>query len=206
MMKHVDLQLQGTYMSAKKISMSSYPGFVFSFDDFYLSSNNLAIFETTFSNFNETLNQYITSSTLLDWIRIALSVRVATDGPSFKEVFEKQNSGTYNNQWVVVDYNKLNSVDSGLPEGTVTVSEQLPGYVFYKDFSKEVEETGYFGSFNVPNIEETIAMGNITANAQGNKAFWNHPTECCRAKIAKDNVDSIVDMDSIKKFMKLNQY
>jgi len=34
-------------------------------------------------------------------------------------------SGTYNNEWMIFDYNKLSS--SGLADGAFTVLEQLPG-------------------------------------------------------------------------------
>ncbi|EDR29576.1 hypothetical protein, conserved [Entamoeba dispar SAW760] len=205
-MKHFDINLNNEYLSAKKVSFSSYPGFVFSFDDFYMTSNDLAIIETTFTNFNTTLNQYIHSNTLLDWIRIVLAVRASKNGKEFHDIFEKQNSGTYNNQWIVVDYKLFNSVESGIPEGTLTVSEQIPGYVFFKDFSTSLESTGYFGSFNVPEIQETIEMSNTTANAQGNKAFWNSPTECCRAKIFEKYAPKVMNMNDMKKMMKYNDY
>ncbi|KAL7719857.1 Phospholipase B-like [Entamoeba marina] len=205
-MKHFDLQLNADFIKAKKVSFSSYPGFVFSFDDFYMTSTNLAIIETTFSNFNTSLYEYVKPTTLLDWIRITISVRMATTGQEFKDIFEKYNSGTYNNQWVIVNYNIFNSVEDGIPEGSLTVVEQLPGHVYIEDYSSQLETDSYFGSFNVPAIEETIEMGNVTANAQGNNAYWNSPTECCRAKIFDAYAPSVTDMDKMKKMMKYNDY
>nr|BAN41243.1 hypothetical protein, conserved [Entamoeba invadens] len=206
-MKYFNIQLSSDYLSAKEVSFSSYPGFVFSFDDFYMTSNNLAIFETTFPNFNTDLNKFIVPETILDWLRIVVAVRHSDNGDDFFESFKKENSGTYNNQWIVVDYDLLNSVEDGIPEKTFTVSEQLPGYMYFQDFSKSLEETGYFGSYNLPAIQETIDMSNLMEHAQTPKdKFWNSPTGCCRANIFRANAPAVNDMDAMKKMMKYNKW
>ena len=38
-------------------------------------------------------------------------------------------SGTYNNQWMIVDYNKLKESPRDLSDGVFTVAEQIPGDV-----------------------------------------------------------------------------
>ena len=38
-------------------------------------------------------------------------------------------SGTYNNQWMIVDYNKLKESPQELSDGVFTVAEQIPGDV-----------------------------------------------------------------------------
>ena len=38
-------------------------------------------------------------------------------------------SGTYNNQWMIVDYKKLRESPRDLSDGVFTVAEQIPGDV-----------------------------------------------------------------------------
>jgi hypothetical protein len=40
------------------------------------------------------------------------------------ENFKRENSGTYNNQWMVLDYNKLRESPKDLVNGTFMVAEQ----------------------------------------------------------------------------------
>lgn len=204
-MKHFTFNLKHSSVASKTVSFSSYPGFVFSFDDFYETSHGLTIFETTFSNFNDDLWQYVVPTTVLDWIRITVAVRAATDGPSFKTWFEPHNSGTYNNQWVVVDYNVF-ATGTGVPKGTLTIVEQLPGNMFIGDMSELLESQGYFGSYNTPWLQETIELAHVMENAQGNDAFWNSPTECCRANIFARDAPKVDTLDAMKKIMKYNDY
>jgi hypothetical protein len=59
------------FVPAESISMSSYPGMLFSMDDYYLMSSGLAVMETTIENYNNDLWKNVTStnsvSQLKDW-------------------------------------------------------------------------------------------------------------------------------------------
>lgn len=39
-----------------------------------------------------------------EWIRTIVANRIGVDGKSWSDFFSMHNSGTYNNQWMVVDY------------------------------------------------------------------------------------------------------
>ena len=56
-------------------------------------------------------------------------------------------SGTYNNQWMVVDSSKMGS-NGKLSEGALTVSEQLPGQFVSKDQTEVLKRQGYWASYN----------------------------------------------------------
>ena len=47
---------------SESISMSSYPGMVYSMDDFYTLSSGLAVMETTIINYNHDLWKNVTTS------------------------------------------------------------------------------------------------------------------------------------------------
>lgn len=57
--------------------------------------------EEIFTHFGSDSNVKIQ---LQEWIRTIVANRVATDGKSWSNYFSMHNSGTYNNQWMVVDY------------------------------------------------------------------------------------------------------
>jgi hypothetical protein len=87
-----------------RIAFSSYPGNLFSTDDWYTLSSGLAVTETTIDNHNTTLWKHVVpTGTVLTWIRTMVANRLATNGPDWASSFSKYNSGTYNNEFHVVD-------------------------------------------------------------------------------------------------------
>ncbi|RCN29857.1 lysophospholipase [Ancylostoma caninum] len=110
-------------------SMASYPGLLYSSDDFALMSSGLAVIETTISVFDLTLfNNTNAVGQLPTWIRAIISNQMARDAREWCKIYGKYNSGTYNNQWAVLDYNKF-SPNKPLPEyGLFYVLEQMPNF------------------------------------------------------------------------------
>jgi hypothetical protein len=78
------------------------------------------------------------------------------------EAFARANSGTYNNEFHVVDYNlfeaSLRQAPSTLPgrpalrlvPGVLTIVDQLPGNVEIQDRTDWLQEKGYWASYNRP--------------------------------------------------------
>ncbi len=117
-------------------------------DDFYLTKANLAIIETTIGNSNPVLWQYVTPQTNLYWIRIQVATRLAHGTVDWAEWFALYNSGTYNNQWMVVDYKKF-IPGAQLLDGLFLVLEQIPGTVLWEDKTKVLQAQGYWSSYNI---------------------------------------------------------
>lgn len=68
-------------------------------------------------------------------VRVMVANRLSQFGSQWARYFEKHNSGTYNNMWMVVDYKKLDEEE--IPtEGVLTVLEQLPHMVVIHDETK----------------------------------------------------------------------
>ncbi|XP_049269937.1 putative phospholipase B-like 2 [Rhipicephalus sanguineus] len=108
------------------ITMSSYPGCLNSFDDFHLTSAGLAVMETSLKNTNHQLLRRVRPNAgPLTWVRNMVASRLATSGSQWAAVFSRFNSGTYNNQWMVLDY-KLFMPGQSIQPGTLWLVEQLP--------------------------------------------------------------------------------
>uniref|UniRef100_A0A8D2JJS9 Phospholipase B-like n=1 Tax=Sciurus vulgaris TaxID=55149 RepID=A0A8D2JJS9_SCIVU len=78
-----------------ELAFSSYPGTIFSCDDFYILGSQLVALETTIGNKNPALWKYVQpEGCVLEWIRNVAANRLALDGATWTDTFKKFNSGT----------------------------------------------------------------------------------------------------------------
>merc|ERR1719272_1510458 len=127
------------------VSMSSFPGVLASADDFY-QVEKVVVLETTTTVYNHELLAAAKPQALPYWIRAMTANYLAKTGPEWMNVFQKHNSGTYNNMWMVVDYSKF-TPGLPLPNGLFTVGEQLPDYFHFEDQTHTLSY-GYWPSYN----------------------------------------------------------
>merc|ERR1719336_1113988 len=188
--------------SLAPVAMSSYPGFLSSSDDYY-QVGHLLVMETTLPNYNNDLFDLVKPQSLPFWIRVMASHRIATDGSSWMEVFQRHNSGTYNNMWMVVDYGKF-IPGRPLVDGTFTVGEQLPGYFHYEDQTK-VLEYGYWPSYNAARYPETARLirQDVMERTRGN-AFSYQLVE--RAQIFRRDEATVASDEDMQRIMRYNQF
>jgi len=188
--------------SATPISMSSYPGMLASTDDFY-QVGHLLVMETTLPNYNNDLYSLIVPEALPFWIRSMVANRLAASGPEWMEVFQKYNSGTYNNMWMVVDYSKF-TPHKPLIAGTLTVGEQLPRYFHYEDQTKTLEY-GYWPSYNAARYPETARLikQDVMELKKGN-SFSYQLVE--RAQIFRRDEATVKSDETMQRLMRYNQF
>ncbi|KAL4451415.1 hypothetical protein ABPG77_009487 [Micractinium sp. CCAP 211/92] len=146
--KHYSLQLHHPALRLRRMSFSSYPGELSSDDDFCLLSTGLVVLQTTNSVFNKTLYSLLSPESVLSWQRARIASFLADDGRGWTDVMPQHNSGTGNNQWMVVDL-KLFKPGHELPPGLLWVVEQMPGLVVASDQTGTLER-GYWPSYNIP--------------------------------------------------------
>jgi hypothetical protein len=108
----------------------------------------MAIIETTIGNSNPALWKYVTPQLNLYWIRIQIASRLAHGTQDWAKWFSLYNSGTYNNQWMILDY-KLFTPGGLLPDGLFLVLEQIPGDVVYEDKTYILRERSFWPSYNI---------------------------------------------------------
>uniref|UniRef100_A0A914UZU6 Phospholipase B-like n=1 Tax=Plectus sambesii TaxID=2011161 RepID=A0A914UZU6_9BILA len=186
-------------------SMSGYPGTLASIDDFVLLSSGLAVTETTIENHNLELYKFTTPSTILSWIRSQIAHRLANSGKEWAEIFSKYNSGTYNNQWMVIDY-KLFTPGQPLPaEGLLYVLEQMPGYVEHSDRTHVLKDQGYWPSYNRAYYERIFNISNCWPMVQKFGDYYSY-SMAPRGRIFRRDQHTVVDMKSLQRMMRYNDY
>ncbi|XP_055555441.1 putative phospholipase B-like 2 [Falco cherrug] len=185
---------------------SSYPGTIFSGDDFYILSSGLVALETTIGNNNPARWKYLDPrGSVLEWLRNIVANRLARSGPEWAAIFRRFNSGTYNNQWMVVDYNAFTPGRANPPPGLLTVLEQIPGLVVAADQTELLYQQGYWASYNLPYFEEIF---NASGNPELVKKYgdWFTYDKNPRAQIFRRNQTLVHDLDSMVRLMRSNNY
>ena len=121
------------------ISMTSYPGSLYSLDDFYIISSRLVTTESTLFVYDKSLYERNTpEGSVWEPVRAMTANRLSRTGSEWGGVFERANSGTYNNQWMVAEPKS----------GRLWVTEQLPGKVTSNEVTEQVRSQGYWASYN----------------------------------------------------------
>nr|XP_027779052.1 putative phospholipase B-like 2 [Marmota flaviventris] len=185
---------------------SSYPGTIFSCDDFYILGSQLVALETTIGNRNAALWKYVQpEGCVLEWIRNLVANRLALDGAIWTDVFKRFNSGTYNNQWMIVDYKAFVPGQTSPGGRVLTVLEQLPGLVVVADKTSELYDMTYWASYNIPAFETVFNASGLQALVAqyGN---WFSYDKNPRAQIFQRNQSLVRDMDSMIRLMRYNNF
>jgi len=202
--KHYELHYSEKYTKAHSVSFSSYPGNLCSGDDFYITSQEMVVMETTNNVMNNTLYYNVTTQSVPYWIRIGVSNRMSDSGPEWMKHMALYNSGTYNNQWMVVDF-KLFTPGSPIVANTLWVAEQIPGYFVSADQTQTLMTQGYWPSYNVPFYP---FIYNISLYPEYFAKYGDDYsyTSSSRANIFRRDEPFVQNMDDMKAIMRYNEY
>jgi len=185
------------------MSFSSYPGFLESLDDFYMLSSGLAMLQTTNGIINQTIYDKVHPDSLFAWQRVRLANSMAHSGKEWAKLVSLHNSGTYNNQYMVIDYN-LFEPGKPLKPGTLWVVEQIPGLVEHADVTEQLER-GYWPSYNVPYFPEIYKQSGYPELVEKKGVEFSYQM-APRAQIFRRDQGNVVDMESFKYIMRYNNY
>jgi len=166
-------------------------------------SNGLVVLETSNAILNRSLYDLVKPQSLLAWHRIRVANMVANNGKEWSDIIKRYNSGTYNNQYMVIDYNKF-EVGKTLNPGTLWVSEQIPGLVVAADVTDQLIR-GYWPSYNVPYFKEIYERSGYPEFVKKHGIDFSYQM-CPRAKIFRRDQNKVVDFESFKDIMRYNNY
>lgn len=98
------------------------------------------------------------------FVRAMVANRLASDGLTWTKLFKRHNSGTYNNQWLVINYSLFRPGHIMPKYGLLYVLEQMPGLIETRDVTKDFLDQTYWASYNVPfspTIFQTSGQGDM---------------------------------------------
>ena len=192
---------------SKTIAFSSYPGSLSSIDDFYYLESKLLVMETTNYIFNLTLYKDVSTNSLLTWVRVMVANRLASSSEDWTNIFEKENSGTYNAQFMILDINKINLNNKTIPDKTLMIIEQIPGETETNDVTNKLKE-GYWPSYNIAYSKEIYNKSGYIDFLRDSLDLiqYYHYNESSRAQIFKRDQNKIKSSDYFKKMLRYNDY
>ncbi|XP_026332845.1 putative phospholipase B-like 2 [Hyposmocoma kahamanoa] len=180
-------------------------------DDFYIISSGLVSAETTIGNSNRTLFEKVNPiGTIMEFVRAMIANRLARSGKEWVHIFRKHNSGTYNNQWYIVDYKKFRPRTQEQPEpvienGLLYIIEQLPGYTEAADLTLELKQQTYFPSYNIPYFPGVFNLSGGWVRVQTYGDWFGYHTNP-RAKIIKEKQGKIRNLRDMYYTMRYNDF
>ena len=145
----------------------------------------------------------VTAHSLYAWQRVRIANALSTTGEEWYHYVSNQNSGTYNNQYMVINY-RLFEVNEPLQDGLLWVIEQIPGYMEGADMT-QILERGYWGSYNVPAFESIYNRSGYPQLVDSH-GVENSYDLAPRARIFRRDANEIQDLESYKAFLRYNDY
>ena len=194
-------------VKSKVVAFPSYPGIFFSQDDFYYLDSNLLVMETTNQVLKESVFNKTTPYALLTWVRAIVANRLASSAEEWTHLFQKENSGTYNNQYMILDLNLIDLKNKTIPEKSFMIIEQIPGEMEITDVTDVLKERGYWPSYNIPYSEKLYNICGYPEILNDTEKIPNYDyNNCSRANIFRREQKNIKNIEDFKNMMRYNDY
>lgn len=195
----------------RHVHFSASPGLLASLDDFYVvhsPSTKLVVIETTNDLYNPALFELVTPRSCLCWARAIAANAIAISSPSWASAFSFHASGTYTNQWQILDLN-LFVPGFAPPPNTFVIAEEIPGKVGVQDATTFLVSEGYWASYNIPWIEDISkksgneAACNLWAAVGNFDSCWESAP---RANIFRERQAGIATVSDMRSLMQFNDW
>ena len=194
------------------LQMSSHPGNLASSDDYYYMNDGLVAQETTNHNHNTSNWGLIKAESVSEFVRALVSSYLAKGDPATwanNFCVADLNSGTYNNQYMIVQLQALMPSSDGLRPATLKAGgfvmlEQMPGACIVGDQTAHLNTNGYWASYNRPFYPETFEGLNWTA-MERISSYYSY-SQNYRAKIFAREQPTVRTMNDMKRLMRYNDY
>ena len=205
--KEYNFNFNNRWVRSKNIIFPSYPAALSSIDDIYITSHGLIATETTNEVLNDTLYSQVIPNSLLTCERAMIANRISNSSKEWAENFAKYNSGTYNNQFMILDKNKINLVNKTVENDAFYIVEQLPGYIKINNVT-DIFKFGYWSSFNIAFDKELYKLSGLKEMIEVKPEtipFFSYDINA-RNNIFRREQYSADNLEGFKKLMRYNKY
>ena len=138
-------------------------------------------------------------------MRVMAANYLANSGKEWISIFETLNSGTYCNEWVIVDM-KLFSPSEAIRNGTLMVAEQLPGSVTSADESARLDRDRFYPSLQYPRLIRTCSVCRTSPNWRSSSDPFSTTRNTLAPKIFQRDHSKVKDLATMKRIMRYNDY
>eukprot|EP00941_MAST-03F_sp_MAST-3F-sp1_P001743 g1743.t1 len=203
--KHYSFDLTDESTSATTVSFSSYAGFLYSLDDFYMmQGSKMGMTQTSNDVMNHELLDLVKPESLLAWHRVRIASVMANSGKDWHTIFSKEASGTYANQYMVIDFKLFEPKVAPLKKNLLWVVEEIPGLVLGSD-QTETLARGYWPSYNIPFYTEVFERSGYQKLVEKFGESWTYQL-APRAKIFRRDNSSVQTLEKLKQILRYNDY
>jgi hypothetical protein len=192
-----------------QVSFSAKPGSLYSKDDFYIlpkKDQRMGVMETTNGVLDSTLYQKVTPNTLLTWTRMPIANGIATSGKQWTDIFSILQSGTYCNQYMVIDMKRFHPGKGAEKKDFVWIVEVIPGTAIANDVTSNIlSQGGYWPSYNVP-YDQTIYQVSGFQAAYENYGDSYSYTNCTRAQLMRRDQGALNSLEAVGAELRQNNF
>lgn len=143
------------------------------------------------------------TETVPGWMRFLAANRLASSGPEWAEIMCRQNSGSYTNQWMIVDLGQFEP-SQHVADDFLTIIEQLPSKCVSADMTANLLQ-GYWPSYNRPFFKEVFDILGYTAAVKSKGEFWDYQ-KYCGAGIFRRDAPRVQSVGGMQRFLRYNNY
>jgi hypothetical protein len=196
------------YQFQSTVAFTGFAGQIHSGDDWYITSHGLAAQETTNEYFGTALaKEFIVPQCVSEFVRVMVANFLAHGGLEWTTLFGTHHSGTYCNQYMVVDFKRYapGNQGSGLSDDLLWVVEEMPGNVTAADVTQVLRDTSYWASYNIPYFPNIYVNSGFLAQEEAIGDFFSY-TRYARPQIFRRNQTMVKDLESMKNLMQYNDW
>jgi hypothetical protein len=164
----------------------------------------MGVQETTNSLYNLKVLNTIIPQTALSWQRATAANQLSASGTLWAENFAKYSSGTYTNQWMVVDFKQF-SAGNAPNAGFFTVYEEVPGITHWEDQTPTLVSTSFWASYNNPfytDIRQASGYAALCNIGDVANCYDGAP----RYFVFQEQQSSVTDLTSMQQIMRYNAW
>lgn len=208
--KYYSFPLKGSDTMATTIAMSGYPGIISSMDDYYQLDSGLAVMDTTLEIMDLFIWDKVIDFSILgsaaipNFMHIMVTNRMAKTPQHWVDLMKIQNRGTYNVQWMVVDFNNFQR-GKQVPDNLFWVLETIPGLTHTEDVSHRLRSHGYWGAYNRPYFHDIREKTGFIA-AQKNFGALYSWEDCPRAILMRTRAKGMNNLPALRDMIMMNKY